>query len=80
MTDQQMVTIPQLTVDEAEQTVYNLDEVIDALTRAQHSNTPMESGLSDQVQFVLAQVLGTRNKIHQGLINAGVQLDYTAVN
>lgn len=81
MSNQQLVHVAPLTVDEAEQTVYNLDEVLEALHRSANGGAgdiPQE--LREQCEEVAGQVQSARNKIHKGLVDAGVQLEYLSVN
>lgn len=79
MADQTIKITPELTVDEAEQTVYNLDEVIQALqvgSQMAKNNGEDDPVLMEQIQFVLSNVESTRNKLHACLQEAGIKLDY----
>lgn len=83
MSNQSITITPILTVDEAEQTLYNLDEVIQALHIGEagvQRDTPEDLELITQIQFVLSNVQSTRNKLHTCLQEAGISLDYKNLN
>ena len=73
MSDQLMVKIPDMTVDEAEQSVYNLEECIEAIDRSMKvADTPE---LIAQCAFVKDSIEKAAAKLRTGLILAGITIE-----
>ena len=77
MPDNTLVQIPDMTVDEIEQTIYNLDLCIDSINNnLNNSNDDMTPSLRAQCEFVRDNILSSRNKMCAALIESGQALDY----
>lgn len=65
------------TVDEAEQTLYNLDETLKGYDEVLAcSDATSDPSIIAQLTFVRDNTQKLRDKLHQGLMNVGVQPDY----
>lgn len=74
---ERLIEIPPMTIAEAEQSVYNLDEALNCLdviinSPDKHDYNP---DLLKRCIAISKSVRGGRDKLHQGLINAGVEID-----
>lgn len=65
-----------VTVDEAEQTLYNLDEVLKGYDEVVAcSDETSDPAIMAQLQFVRDNTQSLRNKLHECLLHAGVKPD-----